>query len=123
MHSKNILVWLSLSIFSLTACAAPEAFHRESLAVPAPQKFTVSPKDYPSLKNPNPRGWYYKCANVVLAKDGTLVACWQLSDNHLSLTSYIVVARSTDGGRTWGEYQSIAHANVWEHQRLGLFLR
>ncbi|MES2696646.1 MAG: sialidase family protein, partial [Verrucomicrobiota bacterium] len=64
------------------------------------------------------RGWYYKCANVVLAKDGSLVACWQASDNHTSLSSYIVVARSRDAGRTWGEYQAISHASVWEHHAI-----
>ncbi len=91
------------------------AFHRDSLAVPESAKVTVTPDHYPGLENPNPRGWYYKCANVVLAHDGALVASWQLSDNHTSLTSYIMAARSTDGGRTWGEYQVISAANVWEH--------
>ncbi|OAM90875.1 glycoside hydrolase [Termitidicoccus mucosus] len=97
-------------------CNAPLTFHRDPLAISDAQKFTVTQKDYPSLTNPNPRGWYYKCANVVLARDGTLVASWQLSDNHTSLLSHIMVARSTDGGRVWGDYQVIASSNVWEQR-------
>ncbi len=89
-------------------------FNRDSLVVPESAKVTVSTDNYPGITNPNPRGgWYYKCANIVLAADGSLVASWQLSDNHVSIMSHIMVARSTDGGKTWGEYQSIAEADVW----------
>jgi hypothetical protein len=102
---------------ALAAVSLPaQNFNRDPLAVADSAKYTVTPKDYPGLSNPNPRGWYYKCANVVLAKDGALIASWQASDNHTSLTSYIMVARSTDDGKTWGEYQAIAHSNVWEHR-------
>ena len=100
------------------SCAAPLAaaagFNRDSLAVAESAKFTVTPKNYPGLTNPNRRGWYYKCANIVLAKDGSLVAAWQLSDQHTSLTSWIMTARSVDGGKNWTEFQSISHADVWE---------
>jgi hypothetical protein len=105
---------LALGLASAGVGATP--FHRDSFAVPEEAKFTVSRDDYPGLQNPNPAGWYYKCANVVLARDGSLVACWQLSDQHTSLTSWIVVARSTDGGRTWGGHRPISQANVWEHR-------
>src|SRR6186713_1209617 len=108
---------LTLAVAALLPTAASAAsFNRDSLAMPDSAKVTVSPKDYPGLQNPNPRGWYYKCANVVVAKNGDLVACWQQSDNHTSLTSYIGVVRSTDGGKTWGDYQAIDHANVWVEQ-------
>ncbi|MEN9634271.1 MAG: hypothetical protein RL077_2675, partial [Verrucomicrobiota bacterium] len=106
------LLLLGLGVCA-TAVAADIGFHRDSLAVAEAAKFTVTPKDYPSLQNPNPRGWYYKCANIVLARDGALVASWQLSDQHTSLTSWIMTARSDDGGKTWGGYQTIARANVW----------
>lgn len=103
----------------LAALAAPSAtaavFHRDQLAVPASAKVTVSRESYPGLNNPNPNGGYYKCANVVLAKDGSLVACWQYSDDHASLATWIMVARSRDGGHTWGEHRAISHSNVWEH--------
>src|SRR5262249_16481208 len=91
-----------------------QAFHRDPVVVPENAKFTVPQKNHPGLTNPNPRGWYYKCANIVQARDGTLVAGWQISDNHTSLMSHIMVARSKDGGRTWGDYQAIAKSNVWE---------
>ena len=84
--------------------------------MPDDRKFTVTQKEYPGLTNPNPRGWYYKCANIVQAKDGALVAAWQISDNHTSLMSHLMAARSTDGGRTWGGYQVLASSNVWEDQ-------
>ena len=94
---------LSRIAFALPA-VLPAAFNRDSIVVPEDRKFTVTQKEYPGLTNPNPRGWYYKCANIVLAKDGSLVACWQISDNHTSLMSHLMAARSTDGGRTWGAY-------------------
>lgn len=102
-------------------CLAPvtgATFHRDSLAVAEAAKFTVTRDDYPGLNNPNPRGWYYKCANIVRARDGALVACWQLSDQHTSLTSWIMVARSIDGGRSWDGHRAISHANVWEHRAI-----
>jgi hypothetical protein len=102
----------------LASGEAAGSFTRDSLAVAEAAKFTVSRDDYPGLHNPNPRGWYYKCANVVRANDGSLVASWQLSDQHTSLTSWIMVARSTDGGRTWGEHRPITHASVEAHQAI-----
>lgn len=113
---KTLFRFLPLGLF-LTGLFPPAlaAFNRDSLVVPDSAKVTVSPREYPGLTNPNPRGgWYYKCANVVLAADGALVACWQLSDNHTSIMSHIYVARSIDGGKTWQDFQSIARANVWE---------
>jgi hypothetical protein len=117
MHAlQEPLIPLLLLASATTLSAA--TFHRDSLVVPESAKITVTPPDYPGLNNPNPRGWYYKCANVVMAKDGSLVACWQLSDQHTSLTSWIMTARSTDGGRTWGEYTPVSHRNVWEHHEV-----
>lgn len=76
-------------------------------------KFTVSLPEYPGIVCPNPLGWYYKAANVVLAKDGALVAAFPLSDSHHPIVSYIMTARSTDGGKTWGGHQVISSSNVW----------
>ncbi|MBL9200578.1 MAG: exo-alpha-sialidase [Opitutaceae bacterium] len=106
----------TLLLLAVASSAGAASFHRDQLAVPAAAKVTVSRDSYPGLINPNPRGGYYKCANVVLARDGSLVACWQFSDNHVSLTSWIMVARSRDGGRTWGEHRAISHSNVWADQ-------
>ena len=108
--------------FYLIALAGPfvattaSAYNRTSLAVPDACKHTVTQKTYPGLVCPNPRGWYYKAGNVALARDGSLVACFPISDSHTPVTSNIMVARSTDGGVTWGEYQSIAHSDVWVDQ-------
>jgi hypothetical protein len=92
------------------------AFHRESLAVPQAQKFTVSLTEYPGLVCPNPRGWYHHVANVVTLDDGSLLACYRVSDSHNVITTFIVVARSNDGGRTWTGHKVIAQANVWVDQ-------
>jgi len=104
------LVVLGLSVASTLAA---ETFQRDQMAVPASDKVTVSRETYPGLLNPNPRGWYYKCANVVVAPDGSLVACFQSSDSHTSLTTNIMVARSEDGGKTWFDHRAIAHSDVW----------
>lgn len=106
-------LWASL-FFGSDLMAA--SFHRDPMRVSDSSKSTVTQKEYPGLTNPNPRGWYYKCANIVLAQNGSLVAVWQLSDNHTSLLSHIMVARSMDGGRRWGDYQVISSSNVWEQQ-------
>jgi hypothetical protein len=89
-------------------------FHRDSLAIPESAKVTVSSSEYDGITNPNPAGgWYYKCANVVAAANSDLVACWQVSDSHTSVLSYLMVARSTDGGHTWGDYHVISKSDVW----------
>jgi hypothetical protein len=104
-----------LASCALTATAAV-GFNRDSLAVPDSAKVTVSLSAYPGINQINPRGWYHHVANVVLAKDGSLVACYRLADTHTMVTSEIMIARSTDGGRTWQEHRSIAHSDVWvEH--------
>jgi len=112
---RSHFVRFVIGVTTTTAALSGAEFHRDSLAVPEDQKFTVTQEEYPGLTNPNPRGWYYKCSNVVLAKDGTLVASWQISDNHTSLMSHIMVARSSDAGRTWGDYQVIASSDVWQN--------
>lgn len=106
-----------LAVLPASLWAAP-AFPRDELVVPDSAKFTVTLKDYPGLTNPNPHGWYYKCANVVLAADGALVASFQVSDNHTSFLSYIMVARSADGGRTWTGHRTIAQASVWSDRAI-----
>ncbi|MGH8021376.1 MAG: hypothetical protein ACREIA_24470 [Opitutaceae bacterium] len=60
----------------------------------------VSLEDYPGLPCPNPRGWYHSVANIVDTAEG-LVAVYRLSDSHTTLFTHIVVAYSSDGGRTW----------------------
>jgi len=96
--------------------AQAQTFHRNPLAVDDASKFTVSLPEYPGLKSVNPRGWYQSVANVVAAGDGSLIAAYRLSDYHTAVQTLIMVAKSTDGGRTWGEHRPIARANVWEHQ-------
>jgi hypothetical protein len=98
--------------------AATPRFHRDSLAVAESAKVTVSVKNYPGLVNPGPREWYHSVANVVVAKDGALVACYRLGDTHTATRTYIMVARSTDGGRTWSGHRAIAKADIWSEYGL-----
>lgn len=106
---------LALPVDVTGGLKAQAPFNRDSLHVADSVNVTVSPKNYPGLTNPNPRGeWYYRGANVVLANDGALAACWQLSDNYTALMCHIFVAHSLDGGKTWQDYKSIVPANVWE---------
>lgn len=110
----HLLIFLVLGLVATRPLVAAQ-FHHTPLAVPDSAKVTVSLNDYAGLPRPNPRGWYYKCANVVLARDGSLVACWQMSDQHTSHTTWLMVARSHDAGRTWGGYKVISHASETEH--------
>jgi len=85
-------------------------------AVPDDKKFVIADQNsYPAdLVCPNPRGWYHSVANVVAAPSG-LVAVYRLSDSHSAVSTHIMVAYSSDGGRTWRGHRSISHRNVWEH--------
>ena len=63
---------------------------------------------------PNPRGWYHSVANIVATPSG-LVAVYRLSDSHSAVSTHIMVAYSSDRGRTWHDHRSISHRNVWQH--------
>ena len=116
MKSPGCALLALLAASTLAAAVTGHRFNRASLAIPADDKVTVSLKEYPGLVCPNPRGWYHHVANVVLAKDGSLVACYRLGDSHTLVTSYIIICRSEDGGRTWHDHRAIAHSDVWaEH--------
>lgn len=67
----------------------------------------------------NPCGWYHSVANVVQTPEG-LVASYRLSDSHCAVDTYIMVCRSTDGGRSWRDHRKITKANVWEDHRVWL---
>jgi hypothetical protein len=113
--------WLPLTAacLGLTAGASAQpAFVRDPLRVADSAKVTVSLPDYPGSANPNDRGWYHHSTNVVWAKDGSLIACYRIADGHTATTTSIVVARSTDGGHTWGQHQVIAKGDVWHEQAL-----
>jgi len=99
-----------------TAFLSAAEFNRDPLAVPEAQKFQVSLDEYPGLVSPNRLGWYHHAANVVTAKDGSLVACYRLADSHTLLVSYIIVARSVDGGRSWSEHRVISRSDAWVEQ-------
>jgi len=112
-HLFGLLLLLAVSVRAERTPGMPAVFHRDSLAVPEEQKFTVSLAEYPGLVCPNPRGWYHHVANVVTLKDGSPLACYRVSDSHNVIATFIVVARSIDGGRNWTGHRVIARANVW----------
>lgn len=55
--------------------------------------------------------WYQAFTGVARGKEA-IVAAYLRTDQHLRNTTDIMVARSTDGGRTWTDHKSIAHADV-----------
>lgn len=60
---------------------------------------------------------YYRIPGLVVAKDGSIVAVADKRiehNNDLPAKIDIVVRRSTDGGRTWGDYITVA-----EHDSIG----
>lgn len=110
---KYFLAWFVM--LCVAHAATPSVFRRDPLVVADSKKHTVSLPDYP-LHNPNPRGWYQSVANVAAARDGSLIAVYRLSDCHTALQTYIMMARSEDGGRTWRDHRAIASSNVWEQK-------
>lgn len=116
LQSVSRAIWLLIALtLSATVQAAP-THARDPLAVAESSKVTVSLQRYPGYESPNRKGWYHHSTNVVTAQDGTLVACYRISDSHTAVTTGIVVARSIDGGRTWMDHQVIERANVWDDQ-------
>ncbi|MXW35300.1 MAG: exo-alpha-sialidase [Caldilineaceae bacterium SB0661_bin_32] len=85
-------------------------------AVPDDRKFVIADQNsYPAdLVCPNPRGWYHSVANVVATPSG-LVTVYRLSDSHSAVSTHIMVAYSSDGGRIWHGHRAISSRNVWEH--------
>ena len=75
-------------------------------------KFTVASNIDKDSGSPNPKGWYYSVANVVSTGSG-LVAVYRRSDSHTCITSDIMVAYSSDKGRTWAGHHSISHKDVY----------
>ena len=109
---RRYLIAVTLLYTTVVGYAAPD-FLRDPLRIADSAKVTVSLSEYVGSVNPNTRGWYHHVANVVMAKDGSLVACYRISDTHTATTTSIVVARSSDGGRTWGEHRVIATGDIW----------
>ena len=97
--------------------AAATGVLRSMRAVPDEKKFVIADQNSyaADLISPNPRGWYHSVANVVATPLG-LVAVYRLSDSHSAVCTHIMVAYSSDGGRTWHGHRSISRRNVWEHQ-------
>ena len=117
-RSRHWLLTTAALLGFALASPVQAAFARDPLRVADDKKVTVSLPDYPGSANPNDRGWYHHSTNVVLAKDGSLVACYRIADGHTATTTSIVIARSTDGGRTWREHQVIAKGDVWHEHAL-----
>jgi len=77
--------------------------------IPDANKFTIANE---TKGAPNKNGWYTSVLTVVNTPDG-LVCVYRRSDSHNCVLGDIMVARSTDKGRTWTDHQSVAHADVW----------
>jgi len=60
-------------------------------------------------------GWYLSVAGIAEAK-GNLIVTYRRSDAHRASDSYIMTARSEDGGRTWKDHRPIHHLS-WENNR------
>lgn len=96
-------------VFAL--CASAQTMRE----IPADQKFTVATGGGVDSGSPNPKGWYISVAGVVDTSEG-LVATYRRSDSHTAVTTDIMVAYSSDGGRTWDGHHSISHRDVWQDQ-------
>jgi hypothetical protein len=77
--------------------------------IPDASKFTISNA---TTGAPNKKGWYHHAVNVVDTPEG-LVCVYRRTDAHTSILGNIMVARSTDGGRSWTDHQAVAYADVW----------
>jgi hypothetical protein len=73
--------------------------------IPATSRFTAAEES----------GWYLSVAGIAEAK-GNLIVTYRRSDAHRASDSYIMTARSEDGGRTWKDHRPIHHLS-WENNR------
>ena len=103
-----------LIVFScvLSLAGAPQAQRRgrdEMREIPDANKFTIANE---TKGAPDKRGWYYHVLNIADTPEG-LLCVYRKTDAHTALTSDIMSARSTDGGRTWADHKLISHSDVW----------
>lgn len=91
-------------------------FRHEMRVLPENHKYIVDGNGY-FHHEPAPcaQGWYFSVGGVVKTTDG-LLASYRKSDFHTALTTDIMVADSFDGGKTWENHRSIAHADVWNQK-------
>jgi len=61
---------------------------------------------------PDRRGWYHHSVGIAETGKG-LVCTYRLTDAHTGVISDIMVAYSSDGGRSWSGHKRISHSDVW----------
>jgi hypothetical protein len=106
ISAPAIFASASASKTGRTSESSPRSAMRE---IPDASKFIISDATEGA---PNRNGWYHHAVNVVDTPEG-LVCVYRRTDAHTSILGDIMVARSTDGGRSWTEHKSVAHADVW----------
>ena len=94
---------------------APSSYRHTMKAVPETSKFTIADNKNDEYCPFSEEGWYYSQAGVEATPDG-LVAVYRRSDFHTANSTDIMVAYSSDKGKTWEGHHSIAHADVWNEK-------
>lgn len=61
--------------------------------------------------------WYHAFTSVAESK-GVLVCSYLKTDQHLRTTTDIMIARSTDDGRTWKDHRSLTHLDIENDQAI-----
>ena len=94
-------------------CSSAFGFRHEMRVLPGNHKFTIVDNDSSTVaESPSKLGWYYSVVSVVNTPSG-LVACYRKSDFHTAVMTDIMIAYSSDEGKTWHGHHSIAQADVW----------
>jgi len=89
------------------------AFRHEMRVLSDNHKFTIADNNALTIsESPSKLGWYYSVVGVVNTPTG-LVASYRRSDFHTAVLTDIMIAYSSDGGKSWHGHHSIAHGDVW----------
>lgn len=108
MKSKAILA-LTVALSSLTFNGLAQQTHTEQWANGIERSLVYRPGDYGSK--------FYRIPGIITAKDGSLVTVADKRIEHngdLPAKIDVVSRRSTDGGKTWSDYVTVA-----EHNEIG----
>ncbi len=109
------LIAATLTSFCIQYSEA-KSFRHEMRVLSDNHKYTIADNDERTIsESPSKLGWYYSVVSVANTPTG-LVACYRRSDFHTAVMTDIMIAYSSDGGKSWHGHHSIAHADVWNEQ-------
>lgn len=112
-YSLLIILFTGQFIYTSSVIAQTDKGVNHSMRhFPENQKILITTPESETYCPFNEDGWYYSQVGVEATPDG-LVAVYRKSDFHTATSTDIMIAYSSDGGKSWQGHHSISHSDVW----------